>query len=82
MGATARSGAAAATAAEEAEAMAVKEVRPGLYERTDTPRDAKITREFVESVRKHSGSIILQEIMEDAVREQESRQHPDSKALP
>lgn len=51
----------------------VKEVRPGLYERTDTPKRVQITKEFVDAVRTHSGSSVLGEIMEDAIREQESR---------
>lgn len=53
--------------------MTVREVRPGLYVRTNTPKRVQITREFVDAVRKHSGSRVLGEIMEDAIREQESR---------
>jgi hypothetical protein len=60
--------------------MTVKRVRPGLYERTDTPKRVTITREFAEAVRKHSGSRVLGEIMEDAIRDQEARRKSGDKA--
>jgi hypothetical protein len=62
--------------------MTIKRVRAGLYERTGTPKQVRISREFVESVRKHSGSSVLEQIMEDAIREQERRPAPDQKEKP
>jgi hypothetical protein len=60
--------------------MTIRKVRPGLYERTDTPKQVTITREFADAVRKYSGSLVLGEILEDAIREQEER--PKSEAKP
>jgi hypothetical protein len=54
--------------------MAVREVLPGLYERTESTKDVKLTREFVEAVRRYSGSAVLGKIMEDAIRKQEAAQ--------
>lgn len=53
--------------------MAFKKVRPGLYERTGTPRQVKITREFAETVRRDAQSTLLREIVEDAAREDTGR---------
>ena len=49
--------------------MPLKQVRRGLYERTDTPRHVKITPEFADAVRQNSRSTLLKEIVDAAVRE-------------
>jgi hypothetical protein len=46
-----------------------REVRPGLYERVDTPRGGEITRESVEDlVRASGGSPAFRELIERARR--------------
>ena len=50
--------------------MAVKEVFPGLFERTDTPRDVQITRKFAEDIKRNTGSGALGRIVEEAMRHQ------------
>lgn len=51
--------------------MVLKEVRPGLYERTDTPKDVKVTREFAEKVlgSGNGHSAELRVILERAIQE-------------
>ena len=61
--------------------MTLKEIAPGLYERTDTRKRVKITREFQEAVSKNSGSPVLDEVLEATVREQE-RQKVDGSQAP
>jgi hypothetical protein len=48
--------------------MVLKEVRPGLYVRTNTPRHVRITPEFAENVRREGRSDMLDEIVEQATR--------------
>ena len=54
--------------------MTLREVRRGLYERTDTPKVVKISREFAEAVKRNSKSRVLGEFMDQALREQERRE--------
>ncbi len=56
----------------EDDGMVLRKVRPGLYERIDTPKDVRISREFLEAVRRHTKSEVLAEIVEEAIREQET----------
>ena len=48
--------------------MALKMVRPGLYERTDAPRNVKISPQFAEMIRQCGHSALLTEIVEQAER--------------
>ena len=52
--------------------MVLKEVRPGLYVRTNTPRHVRITPEFAERVRREGRSDVLNEIVEQATRKEVS----------
>jgi hypothetical protein len=57
--------------------MALRQVRPGLYVRTDSPRYVKITREFADAINANSQSTMLAEIVTEALRAQESpEKHP------
>jgi hypothetical protein len=60
----------------------LREVRPGLYERPDTPREVTVTREFADAVRKHSGSSVLGEILDDVIREQDAERNGAGKRRP
>lgn len=53
--------------------MALKKVRPGLYERTDTPRHVRISEKLVDAVRREGKSSLLEQIVEQAVREDNER---------
>jgi hypothetical protein len=53
--------------------MALKKIRPGLYERTDTPKQVRITRKFADAVREEGKSTLLEQLVEQAVREDDER---------
>ena len=53
--------------------MTVKEVFPGLFERTDTPRDVQVTRKFAEDIKRTTGSGALGRIVEETIRRQEQQ---------
>jgi hypothetical protein len=59
--------------------MAVKErpglrqVAPGLYESTDGHSSGRLTTDYADAVRKHSGSRVLERIVEKAVERQKSK---------
>jgi hypothetical protein len=54
------------------QSMVLREVRPGLQERIDTPKQVRITPEFAEAVRRESHSTLLKEIIEEALRENDA----------
>ena len=51
--------------------MQFREVRPGLYERLDTPHHVKLDRAFAERVAREAGSPLLLAVIEEAIEEQE-----------
>jgi hypothetical protein len=53
--------------------MRVREVFPGLFERTDTPRDVQVTRKFAEDIKRTTGSGSLGRIIEETIRRQEQQ---------
>jgi hypothetical protein len=53
--------------------MALRKIRPGLYERTDTPKQVRITKKFADAVRQEGKSTLLEQIIDQAVREDAER---------
>ena len=45
----------------------LRRVRPGLYESTEDPRDAVITTEFADAMRRHTTSVAAQEFLDALV---------------
>ncbi|MBI3971600.1 MAG: hypothetical protein HY332_09965 [Chloroflexi bacterium] len=58
----------------------LQEIMPGLYVSTDQDDQAKLTREFADAVRRISGSNVLAELIEEAIRKQEQRESARKKA--
>ncbi len=55
--------------------MAFRQVRPGLYERTDAPKKVKISPELAEAVLQGGHSTLLRQIVEQAVRDSDQPEH-------
>lgn len=53
--------------------MALQEIRPGVYVRTDAPKKVRITEEFADAVRQEGKSAFLEQILERLVREDAER---------
>lgn len=52
--------------------MRVERIRPGLYVRTDTPRNVRITPEFAEAIGRYSESAAVIAFIDQVVRAQEA----------
>jgi len=51
----------------------LKEIAPGLYVSTDLEHEGALTHEVAESVRRISGSNVLADLIEEAIRRKEQR---------
>lgn len=49
--------------------MVFKKVRPGLYQRTGTPKQVKITPKFAEAIRRDGNSTFLATLVDQAARD-------------
>lgn len=54
--------------------MELRQVRPGLYERVDTPKHVKLNREFAQRLAEAAACPALLAIVDEAIREQEARE--------
>jgi hypothetical protein len=58
--------------------MTFKRVRPGLYERVETPRTVKITTRFADAIRRDGNSSCLETIVDQTARESDRRAQSQS----